>query len=206
MAKNPKTAHVTPWPLQSEQPVGDYGIFRLLRSVRRSPTGGGEHTFMRLDTPDWVNVIAVTREGGMLLVEQYRHGTDAVTLEIPGGMVDAGESAAKAAARELEEETGFWTEQLSLLGSVEPNPAFLSNTCWTYLALGCTQRGHAEPDPTEEIAVRQCSLAEFTSLIENGTIRHALVIAAHDHLRRALDRDDPSTRSLAPEPPGRPFV
>ena len=133
---------------------------------------------------DWVNVIALTTGGQLLPVGQYRHGTDAVTVEIPGGAVDPGEDPAVAAARELEEETGHRAGRIELIGSVEPNPAFLNNTCWTYLATGCTPDGQAQPDSTEEIRVRMSSLEEFTALIDGGVIRHSLVVAAHDHLRR----------------------
>jgi hypothetical protein len=87
---------------------------------------------------------------------------------------------------------------LHLLGRVEPNPAFLSNTCWTFLALGCAPGGDAHPDPTEEIVVCERPLADFTALIDDGAIRHALVIAAHDHLHRAIARRDPHTASLWP--------
>jgi len=193
-----QTPAVAPWSLETEETIGDYRIFQLTRSVRRSPRDGRESAFVRIDAPNWVNVVALTGEGRLLLIEQYRHGADAITIEIPGGTVDEGETPAQAIARELEEETGYVPAELHPLGRVEPNPAFQSNTCWTYLGLGCTFRGNARPDPSEEIAVRLSSLAEFTALIDSGTIRHALVVAAHDHLRRALARRDPRTAALAP--------
>ena len=91
--------------------------------------------------------------------------------------------------RELEEETGFRPGSLTLLGRVESNPAFIDNSCWTYLALGCTEDGTLQPDGTEEIEISSTTLDGFTELIDSGAIRHSLVIAAHDHLQRALRRD-----------------
>jgi 8-oxo-dGTP pyrophosphatase MutT (NUDIX family) len=180
-----------------EEPLGEYAIFSLTRTVRESPATGRRHGFLRLDAPDWVNVIALTGDGRTILVEQYRHGTDAVTLEIPGGAVDGHETPVKAAARELEEETGYRARELHLIGEVEPNPAFLSNRCWTFVALGCTPDGATAPDPSEEITVRLAAPAALTELIDRGTIRHALVVAAHDHFQRAIRRREPWTEGLA---------
>ncbi len=196
MSTSDEPSALARWPLKSEQDLGDHSIFTLTRSVRRSPRRGLDHTFTRLDAPDWVNVVAVREDGQLLLIEQYRHGTDAITLEIPGGTVDGGETPAQAAARELEEETGYFPAEILLLGQVEPNPAFLSNTCWTFLALGCTHRGRAEPDVSEEIELRLSTISGFSDLIHQGAIRHALVIAAHDHLQRALARREPSVSTL----------
>jgi len=187
---------ILPWPVVSEETVGEYSIFSLSRTVRRSPATGRQHPFLRLDAPDWVNVVAVTSSGDLVLVEQYRHGTDTVTLEIPGGAVDAGEDSAGAASRELEEETGYLGGELHLLGTVEPNPAFLSNRCFTYLAVGCQPVGVVNPDPGEEIALRLVPLARFGELIDRGDITHSLVIAAHDHLQRSVRREESWVEAL----------
>ena len=127
----------------------------------------------------------------MVLVEQYRHGTDSMTLEIPGGAVDPGESPATTGQRELEEETGYRPSELIEIGCVEPNPAFLSNRCWTYLAVGCRADGEMSLDPSEEIEVSLAPLHDFGRLIDRGDITHSLVIAAHDHLQRGIRRGEP---------------
>jgi len=177
-----------PWTTLTTEVLGTYPIFELSRSRQRSPASGREHQFLRLDCPDWVNVIALTDDRQMVLVEQYRHGTDEMTLEIPGGAVDPGERPETAAARELEEETGYRASELIEIGAVEPNPAFLSNRCWTYLALACRSDGTVNLDPSEEIEVSLSPVENFARLIDEGVITHSLVIAAHDHLQRGIRR------------------
>jgi 8-oxo-dGTP pyrophosphatase MutT (NUDIX family) len=176
------------WITLETELLGRYPIFELRRSRQRSPGSGREHSFLRLDCPDWVNVIALTDEGTLVLIEQYRHGTDEITLEIPGGAVDPDESPSSSALRELEEETGYVAAELVEIGRVDPNPAFQSNRCWTFLALGCRPDGEIRPDPSEEIAVRLAPLADFRRLIDDGAITHSLVVCAFDHLQRGIDR------------------
>ncbi|MEX1311089.1 MAG: NUDIX hydrolase [Candidatus Sulfomarinibacteraceae bacterium] len=185
-----------PWITLSTEVLGRYPIFELSRSRQRSPLSGREHSFLRLDCPDWVNVIAVTDNGMMVLIEQYRHGTDDMTLEIPGGAVDPGEDPRTSAARELEEETGYLAAELIEIGVVEPNPAFLSNRCWTYLALGCREDGTTHFDPSEEIAVSVAPVRDFARLIDDGAITHSLVICAFDHLQRGIRRGADWTAKL----------
>jgi 8-oxo-dGTP pyrophosphatase MutT (NUDIX family) len=185
-----------PWITLSTEVLGSYPIFELSRSRQRSPLSGREHSFLRLDCPDWVNVIAVTDDGMMVLIEQYRHGTDEMTLEIPGGAVDPGEDPRTSAARELEEETGYVAADLIEIGVVEPNPAFLSNRCWTYLALGCRADGETHFDPSEEIAVSVAPVRDFARLIDDGSITHSLVICAFDHLQRGIRRGADWTAKL----------
>jgi 8-oxo-dGTP pyrophosphatase MutT (NUDIX family) len=185
-----------PWPETEREILGRYKIFDLEQSLRRSPTTGRQHRFLRLTSPDWVNVIAVTTGGDLLLVEQFRNGTDRMTLEIPGGAVDHGETPQGAGERELEEETGYRAGEVIQLGSVDPNPAFMSNACWTYLALDCEESGMVNPDPSEEIVVHRVPVGDFTRLIDAGSITHSLVIAAHDHLQRGIRRGLPWVHRL----------
>ncbi|MCE1203547.1 MAG: NUDIX hydrolase [Holophagaceae bacterium] len=171
-----------PWIQESESVRQDSRLFRQIVALRRSPHTGREHAFYRLQGPDWVNVVAFTRTGELLVVEQFRHGIDAATLEIPGGGCDAGESPEAAARRELREETGFVSEQWVALGACTPNPATQNNRCHTFLALDCDPDGGLELDPAEELQVWACPWAEWQALLRSGAIHHALVLSAFQFL------------------------
>ena len=109
--------------------------------------------FHVIENPAWVNVIALTPEGAIVLVEQYRHGVGAVLRELPAGVVERNDSPESAAKRELREETGYEAQELHLIGSVDANPATQTNKSWTFLATGVTHVGQQRLDDTEEIEV-----------------------------------------------------
>lgn len=139
---------------------------------------GTERDFVVIESADWVNVVPLTESGEVVLVRQYRHGVRERTLEIPGGMVDPGESPTQAAARELREETGYAPARVRELGMVTPNPAIQSNLCHTFLAEAVEPVGPPQPDPHERIEVCRVPLADIPVLIRSGSISHSLVVAA----------------------------
>ena len=167
-----------PWVQESESVRQDSRLFRQIVAQRRSPHTGREHAFYRLQGPDWVNVVAFTRAGELLAVEQFRHGIDEATLEIPGGGCDHGETPEAVALRELREETGFVSRHWVPLGSCTPNPATQNNRCHTFLALDCDPDGELALDPAEELQVWAISWAEWQLLMRRGEIHHALVLSA----------------------------
>lgn len=163
--------------------LGDYRIFRLRQDDSRSPRTGRLHTFYVLEATDWVNVIPLTAGGHVVMVHQYRHGTEDVTLELPAGMVDPGDNdPAQAAVRELAEETGYSAPAFTLLGSVAPNPAFLDNRCHTYLATPARPTSAPNPQGAEELALEEVPLAAIPDLIRSGRISHSLTISAFHYL------------------------
>src|SRR3954471_12039120 len=131
---------VRPWRHLDSRRLAATPVFGLDAHRRSSEETGREAEFYVLDAPDWVNVVATTEDGMLVLVEQYRHGVERVTLEIPGGMVDLGDATPEVAARrELLEETGYSADRWAHIGTVDPNPAIQSNRCHTFLAEGARQ-------------------------------------------------------------------
>lgn len=170
-----------PFETLSREVLGDYRIFRLRKDRCRSPRTKAEHDFFVLEADSWVNVVALTPDDHIILIDQYRFGVEQITLEMPGGIIEPGEDPAGAATRELLEETGYAPETVSVLGYVEPNPAILNNRCYTVLAQNCRVGGGQTLDDQEDIGVRLFDLAELPKLFSNGKIRHALVWAAYLH-------------------------
>jgi ADP-ribose pyrophosphatase len=166
------------WKTLDKEEVSRGKIFRYYQVTRQSPDTGDTGTFDLLSFAHWVNIVAVTEEGKFVICEQYRCGSDRVTLEIPGGAIDPGEDPKVAAARELEEETGYTSDELIHIGTVEPNPAFQTNLCHTYLAKNCKKTKEQNLDPFEEINVHEFSREEIDQKLSSGEINHALVVAA----------------------------
>lgn len=169
---------VEPWQGLEDDEVADCHIFTVRKVKRRSPASGKESAFFYIDSNDWVNVVALTESQEIVLIRQYRHGADEITLEIPGGILDKGESAVDAARRELREETGYEPAECIEIGRVRPNPAIMNNWAYTVLATGMPAPGQASFDEHEEIDVELWPVDRIDELLRSGAITHALVIDA----------------------------
>jgi ADP-ribose pyrophosphatase len=157
------------------------GAFRVLDVVRIELEDGAGHArgdAFTLRCNDWCNVVAVTPDDHVVLVWQYRFGTDSFSLEIPGGVIDRGEAPEVAARRELCEETGYEAESIEPLLVIEPNPAIQNNRCFTFVARGARPTAPTGFDPQEELETALLPVARIADLLDSGQITHALVQGA----------------------------
>lgn len=166
-----------PWDPISEESHFQFKAFEVRKALRRSPRTGKEVGLFILDTLNWVNVVAFTKEQELILVRQYRHGTKDFTLEIPGGVVHDGEDPETAARRELREESGYAPGRFTRIGRCAPNPAFQTNHITTYLATDCELRGELIQDQGEDLEVVLVPADEAEAKVLAGEIDHALVLA-----------------------------
>jgi ADP-ribose pyrophosphatase len=166
---------VPDWEELEREAVVDLGIFSVERSRAKSSEDGSEHDFYRIVSVEWAQVVPVTNDGHIVMIRQYRHGAERVTLEIPGGLVDPGETAAEAALRECLEETGYQAAGLTPLGVLNPNPALFANRLHTFMAEGVERVGEVQNKGNEHTAVELVPVAEIERLLVEGRVDHALV-------------------------------
>jgi len=167
--------------------VADHGVFEVQRLVyNETPLPRDIFVF---SCPDWCNVIAETPDGELVFIWQYRFGTDEMSLEIPGGVIDPGEEPIAAARRELLEETGYEAESFELVSVVAPNPALQDNRCFTYLARGARKTGATSFDDLEDLETVLIPKNELAGLIDDREIAHSLVVVAIELYLRKYARD-----------------
>lgn len=183
------------WIRTSSNEIADCRVFKVREDLSRRSSDGAEHKFFVIENPDWVNVIALTVNDEIILIEQYRHGTEEIELEIPGGMIDRGEDAALAAQRELLEETGYAAREMILLGKSRPNTALQNNWQYHYLALDCELKSEVKFDDHESVITRLADFADVSQLIADGKITHSLMVAAFYYL--SLNTEFAARRNVA---------
>lgn len=175
---------IQPWKKLGSVPSGDFRIFKVRTDRLISPRTGAEHDFFVIDCANWVNVIAVTPARELITIQQYRHGSQTVELEIPGGMIDPHDaSPVEAGVRELREETGYGGRNARIIGQVFPNPAIMSNVCYTVLVEDCELRHDLQWDHGEDLVTVLTPLTAVPELVAQGRIKHSLVVAALFHFQ-----------------------
>ena len=166
------------WPKRRTKKGQDLGILQVRFDWLEHPKSKDVLKRLVLESVDWINVVAVTLDERLVMVEQYRFGIETCTLETPGGMVDEDEEPLRAAQRELLEETGYGGGKWSYLGAVEPNPAFHPHLCHHYLARDVELLGSQELGKGEAIEVKLCTVDAVREAVQSGYCRHSLALSA----------------------------
>jgi ADP-ribose pyrophosphatase len=167
-----------PWETFHSERGPNLILFHTRYDWVRNPRNAKSMKAVILESPDWVNIVAITPEKKIVVVRQYRFGVRKTTTEIPAGIIEVGETPEQAAMREMKEETGYTTAHWQYLGWVEANPAFLNNICHQWLALDVVKTAHPELDEGEEISVTELSLEEIQVEIEQSRMRNSLSVLA----------------------------
>lgn len=172
------------WHRSGTTRVGSYGVFDVFsHEVHREGRPARRlHTF---ETPaDWCNVIPITSDNELVMIRLQRFGIDAQSLEIPGGLIDPGEEPILAAGRELLEETGYVSDEVTPLGVVHANPALQPTRLHMFVARNCRlSKGGQSLDELEDCEVVLVPLNQVDDLFRQGRITHALIWTAFQALR-----------------------
>ena len=170
-------SEIKPWPRKASRRLVDCRIFSVSESISICPRTESEHSFYFIETADWVNIVPMTEDREIVLIRQFRHGSEDITLEIPGGMIDPGEDPRTAAVRECLEESGFEAGAVEPLGVLNPNPALFPNHLHTFLARDCRQVAEIANTSTEHTEVTLVPFDHLPEMLQSGEIDHALVVA-----------------------------
>ena len=166
------------WPRVSSTEIADCRIFKVREDLCERERDGKRSGFYVIECPNWVNIIALTPEKDVVLVDQYRYGTEEILMEIPGGIIDGDEDPELAAKRELLEETGYSSDNWVLLGKSLPNPAMQNNSTYHYLALDCEKTAETAFDEHESLVTKLKPLSEIGKLVKQGEIAPSQVVCA----------------------------
>lgn len=169
------------WKVLRRDPVADCRVFRVKEHHSRRCRDGTEASFFVIHSPDWVNTVAVTPRDEVVMVRQFRYGVEDFTWEIPGGVIDKGESPLVAGVRELSEETGFTGAAPVQIGQCRPNPAILNNTCHFVLVENAHPLESPSWDHHEELEIRLVPLSEVWQWLREGRLSHVMTQAALLH-------------------------
>ncbi len=166
-----------PWMIVKSEYLIQRPWLTARKDVVRLPSGVENPEYWILEYPTWINVIAITTDGRMILERQYRHGLGSTEWEIPAGVVEPGEEPELAARRELLEETGFGGGQWTELGAYSPNASACTNLSHCFLAEGVEQIDGQHLEPTEDITIHLVLLDEVRRILERDGFKQALMVA-----------------------------
>ncbi len=162
------------WKVIESQRLFSEPWFTVRKDICELPNGNKHSAYYILEYPDWATAFALTEDNQVIMVKQYRHGLGEMSMELPGGVIDQGETATAAIARELKEETGYEFELIEEIGKVAPNPATSNNYMHMFIAKGGKKVAEQKLDDTEDVEVLICSIDEVKKLLRENRIVQSL--------------------------------
>jgi 8-oxo-dGTP pyrophosphatase MutT (NUDIX family) len=166
------------WKSKSLKLLGKYKIFEIYEEIMINPRNGKSIDFYYLDLSDWTVVIPVTDKNEIVMIKQYRVGAKKYFYEFPGGLIDKGECPSDAAKRELKEETGYFSEKLTLLSEVYPLPAFQTSKCYIYLAENVEFTGEISLDAGEDIETLILPVDKVKKMLNENMLDNSIMMLA----------------------------
>jgi ADP-ribose pyrophosphatase len=167
------------WEILNRKTLHDFKLMQIEGKEVRSPRTGKSMNVMAIHFPAWVVVLALTAKQEVIMVHQYRHGTEEVHLELPGGLVDPDDSSPlQAAKRELLEETGYGSKKFSIMGECYPQPAILSNKCFVCLAMDAEFQQAQALDEGEDLEIIKIPMADIPFRIHSNNIDNGMTLLA----------------------------
>ena len=170
-------SRIKPWIRKDSRQLADCRVFSVSESTSVCPRTRDEHLFYFIEAADWVNIVPITESEDVVFIRQFRHGSEKITLEIPGGMVDPGEDPQVAAVRECLEESGYEAGKVDSLRVLNPNPAIFPNRLHTFVARNCQAVAEIANTSTEHTEVVLLPFKDLPARLQSGEIDHALVVA-----------------------------
>ncbi|HLD52252.1 MAG TPA: NUDIX hydrolase [Sediminibacterium sp.] len=169
---------IKPWTVQQSTVVYAKKWMQIKEEICQLPDGQIINPYFVIEVPDFCNVVMVTAQDEIVMVEQYRHAAGIISLELPGGMIEPGEDPMLAAKREMEEETGYQSNHFELLYSIYPNPPLENNRAHFYLATQLTLTGNTSFDQYEDIKLVLVNKHDFMNKLLQNSFTHGAQVGA----------------------------
>jgi|LakMenEpi03Aug12_release.lakeMendotaPanAssembly.Ray.scaffolds.fasta_scaffold00409_49 ADP-ribose pyrophosphatase len=166
------------WEKLSSEIVYKKKWMNIKEEACKLPDGQIIDSYIIVDVPHFCNVFVVTAADEVIMVKQYRHAAGMVSIEMPGGMIDEGEDPMVAARREMQEETGYTSEEMSLLYAISTNPALESNRAWFFLAKNAVHNQATALDQYEDIELIKYTKSAFMQCLLNNEFTHGIQLGA----------------------------
>lgn len=162
------------WKVIESEQLFSQPWFTVRKDVCELPNGKKHEAYYILEYPDWATAFALTEDNKVVMIRQYRHGLGVISTELPGGVIDKGETPEQAIARELKEETGYVFPYIEFIGKIAPNPATSNNYMHMFLAKGGKKVSGQSLDTTEDVEVLIHSIDEVKQLLRENKIVQSL--------------------------------
>ena len=158
----------------SKKYISNHKYFTARKDSYEMPSGKIVDPYFVVEMPDSAMAVAFTAENKIILIEQYRHPINEMSIELPGGFIDENEDIETAIARELSEETGYSFTHFHYLGKSYSNPGVLNNATDMFLATGGKKTSEQTLDPNEEISILLKSPEEVKMMIAKREFKQSL--------------------------------
>ncbi|MEO8821158.1 MAG: NUDIX hydrolase [Ginsengibacter sp.] len=158
------------WKILSSEYISNHQYFTARKDKCETPDGKIIDEYFVVELPETVCGLALTEEGKVIMVRQYRHPIEETLIEIPGGFIDENETHEQAMRRELKEETGYEFSSLTEVGKIAANPGVLNNFTYLFLAQGGKKTSEQKLDKNEELEIELISLKELKQLFLDNKI------------------------------------